>query len=223
MPGATAPRFCEVPRSEGRFLAGRTYCGGDPALAVPPWKDVSVAGSRCSEAPLRRGGRRCSRRDVVVGAMAVDAGHAAIGMLRSSPARPFGTGVLLVALQARFGPCYRVSRLETEDQSGLPALSLQVAAGRAMTAFTTVTAVHVVGKRLGVCLVALGAQLVVIDIFRSGNRRHRAFDFLVTNLRVEVVRTWPPRGQIRLGTTVRLLRRPARYRQGHEQARAQNR
>ena len=216
-----------MPRSDGRFFVGRTY----------PWPAGRIALRRRLEGRRRRrrreplqhgrrsrlGGGRRSRRHVVVAAVAIDAGHLAIGVLRAPPAAALGAVVLFVATEAGLGPGHRIARLETEDQPRFPALGFQVAAGRPVTAFARVAAMHVFGKRLGVGPVAVRAHLVVVDVFGAGDRRHRALDLLIGNLGEEGVAPRPAGIEIRLGAARRLVRRSAGDRHRQQQAYDQNR
>ena len=147
--GATAPRWHEVPRSDGRFLAGGLYPWPAAALPAPvAWNAVGADGRETLQPGrvARLAGGRGSRRHVVVAAVAIDAGHFALGVLRVPPLGALGAGVLLVAMEAGLGPRDRIARLETEDQPFLPALGFQVAAGRAVAALAGVAPVHVLGK-----------------------------------------------------------------------------
>src|SRR5208282_2689912 len=108
---------------------------------------------------LSDGGR--SGRYVVVAAVAIDAGHAAMGVLRGPPLGTGRTLVLLVALQAGLGPSNRIDTLlEAEDQPRLLAAGFHVAAGWSVTGFAVLHAVHVFVERLDVGLVALHANIV---------------------------------------------------------------
>ena len=131
-------------------------------------------------------------------AMTIDARHPAVRVFRGPPAAAFAAVVLFVAAEAGFRPSHRIARLETEDQPRFPALCLQVAAGRPVTAFTGVAAMHVVGERFRVGPVAVRAQFVVVDVFRPGDGRYRALDLLITNLGKEIVGARIARIEVRL-------------------------
>ena len=66
----------------------------------------------------RFAGRRGPIRDVIVTAMAIDAGHATMGVLRAAPLRTGGALILIVAPQAGLGP-----------RSGSPFLKLKISPG----------------------------------------------------------------------------------------------
>ena len=144
-------------------------------------------------------------------------------MLRAPPAAALGAVVLFVATEAGFRPRHRIARLETEDQPRFLALRFQVTAGRPVTAFARVAAMHVFGKRLRVGPVAVRAQLVIVDVFGAGDRGHRALDLLIGNLGEEVVASGQPGSRLGSVRRVDCMRRLAGYRHHHQQAYAQNR
>ena len=170
----------------------------------------------------RFGGGGRSRRHVVVAAVTIDAGHAAIGVPRTPPLGAFGAGILLVATQAGLGPRHRVALLETEDQPRLLAAGFQVTAGRPVTAFARVATMHVFSKCFGVRPVARYAQLVIIDVVGAGDRRHCPFDLLVGHLGEEVVGPRPAWIKLGLRAARHLMGRPAGDRYRGQQARDQN-
>ncbi len=144
------------------------------------------------------GGSGRPDRHVVVAAVAIDAGHAAMGVLRGPPLGPGRTLVLLVALQAGLGPGHRIDTLlETENQPRLLAAGFHVLAGRPVAGFAVLPAVYVVVERLDVGLVALHADIVVVDHLRAGELRQRAPDLLVGDLAVGVIRPRPARINVR--------------------------
>ena len=140
----------------------------------------------------RFGGGRRSRGHIVVTAMAIDAGDSAIGIARTPPAGPLRTVRFFVATEAGFRTCDRIARLETEDQPRLSALGLHVTAGWPVAALAGVATMDVLGKRLGVCFVAVYAQLVIVDVFGTGDRGDRRLDLLIGNLREERVSRGQP-------------------------------
>ena len=164
-------------------------------MTLPPPAAEAVAGRRSPPAIVVAG---VPGGHVIVAAVAVDAGHLAGGVLRAPPAAALGAVVLFVATEAGFRPRHRVARLEAEDQPRFPALRFQVAAGRPVTALARVAAMHVLGKRLGVGLVAGRAQLVIVDVFRALHRRQRALDLLIGDLGEEGVASGPAGIEIRL-------------------------
>ncbi len=80
-----------------------------------------------------------------------------------------------------------IALVEAEDQPRFAALGLQVAAGRPMTAFAGVAAMHVFGERFRIFPVAVRAEVVVVDVFGAGNRGNLSLDFLVRDLGEEIV------------------------------------
>ena len=134
-----------------------------------------------------RGGGRAGRH-VVVPAVAIDASHAAMGVLGCPP---LGAGlalVLLVTLQAGFGPGHRIDTpLEAEDQPRLLAAGFYVPAGRPVAGLAVLCTVNVVVERLDVGFVARHADFVVVDHLRAGKLGHGPPDFLVRDLAEGVV------------------------------------
>ena len=159
---------------------------------------------------LDRGGLG-SRRDVVVGTMAIDAGDAVGGVDRGPPLRPRRAGVLLVTAQADLGAGPRVELPGVEDRSRLFAADLQVFAGRAVAILAGLVAMDVAFlEGLGVDLVAGRAELVVVDVLRARRGRHGRLARFVGDLREEVVRLRPSRIDVRLQPPLGLVRRLAR-------------
>ena len=141
---------------------------------------------------LRGGGRADGH--VVVAAVAVDAGHAAMGVLGGPPLGPGRTLVLFVALQTGLGPGDRIDTLlEAEDQPRLLAAGLHVLAGRSVAGFAVLHAMYVVVERLDVGLTALHADFVVVDHLRAGELRHRPPDLRVGDLVESVIGPRPAR------------------------------
>ena len=104
--------------------------------------------------------------------------------------------------------------LKLKIKPRLPTVGLQVAAGRPVAAFARIVAMHVLGKRLGIRLVASRTQLVIVDVFGARHCRYCALDFLIGNLGEERVAAGPTGIEIRFGTARRLSvatgRRPPR-------------
>src|SRR5262245_9573425 len=85
----------------------------------------------------------CARRDVVVTAMTIGAGDALVRVSRGTPLPTTRFMRLLVTLETQFRFLRRGQSLETENQPRLLAASLDMAARRAMAAFTLLLAMHV--------------------------------------------------------------------------------
>ncbi len=128
--------------------------------------------------------RRCrrSRRHVVVSAVAIDAGHAAMGVLARAPTAADGALAVLVALQTGLRLCGGAPLLKAEDHPRLLAAALDVLAGRAVAGLALPLAMDVVGKRLDVGVVAGHADFVVVDELRPRHHRQRRPHFAVRDL-----------------------------------------
>ena len=106
---------------------------------------------------IRRGRR--SRRNIVVGPMAVHAAHALVRMHGMSPLRPGLASVVLVTMQAEFGSHRGAQLLEVVEHALLLTASFQMPAGRSVARLArlplvTEATVNIALERLGVDLMA---------------------------------------------------------------------
>ena len=197
---ALAGRRWRLPPGPDRTLRPRS------AKAAP--QKEAVARKRRGGCPRRCGGRR-SQRHVVMAAVAVDAGHLAVGVLRPSPAGSLGAIVLFVA-----------NRQASARATGSPVLKLKIRPGSRpwVSRWRLAGPWQPSHESLRCTFSANDLAYVAWQVAHKsssltysapGHPRQRALDLLIANLGEERVASRPARIDIGFGAGCQIMGRAA--------------